>query len=73
MRGMDGNAGAENERGNAGNLGVNAKNVGNRGDDGENQVSCLKTAMKKNNVKKIPLLNFVNVIEQVFPIGIATK
>ena len=46
MRGMDGNAGTENKRGIAGNLGVNAKNVGNRGNDAENQVSCLKSAMK---------------------------
>ena len=33
----DGNAGVENQRGNAGNLGGNTKNVGNQGSESGNQ------------------------------------
>ena len=38
--------GAENQRGNVGNLGGNTKNVGNQGGDAGNQVGNLSIAVK---------------------------
>ena len=42
----DGNAAAENQRGNAANLGWNTKNVANQGGDAENQGGNLSIAVE---------------------------
>ena len=46
MREWDGNAGAESQRGNSGNLGGNTKNVGNQGGDAGNQGRNLNIAVE---------------------------
>ena len=72
MRGMDGNAGAENHRRNAGNLGRNTKNVGNQGDDAGNQGGNLNIAVeiilnsngndKLKDWREVKIINLVSCI-----------
>ena len=67
----DGNGGAENQLGNAGNLGGNTKNVGNQGGDPRNQCGNLSIAVEitsnSNRNDKLKDWREVKIINLVSP------
>ena len=70
----DGNAGAENQCGNSGNLGGNTKNVGNQGSDAGNQGGNLSIAIEitwyrneNDKLKDWRKVKIINLVSRIWP------